>query len=65
MAKLDRTAWLAIYGPLLLVMLVGFFVAYQFVEPAPPRTFTLATGGVDGAYHLYGQRYPGARRHHR
>jgi TRAP transporter TAXI family solute receptor len=57
MAKLDRTAWLAIYGPLLLVMLVGFFVAYQFVEPAPPRTFTLATGGVDGAYHLYGQRY--------
>ena len=57
MAKLDRTAWLAIYGPLLLVMLAGFFVAYQFVEPAPPRTFTLATGGVDGAYHLYGQRY--------
>ena len=57
MAKLDRTAWLAIYGPLLLVMLAGFVVAYQFVEPAPPRTFTLATGGVDGAYHLYGQRY--------
>ncbi len=57
MAKLDRTAWLAIYAPLLLVMLAGFVVAYQFVEPAPPRTFTLATGGVDGAYHLYGQRY--------
>jgi TRAP transporter TAXI family solute receptor len=57
MPKLDRTAWLAIYGPLLLVMLAGFVVAYQFVEPAPPRSFTLATGGVDGAYHLYGQRY--------
>ncbi len=57
MAKLDRTAWIAIYGPLLLVMLAGFVVAYQFVEPAPPRTLTLATGGVDGAYHLYGQRY--------
>ncbi len=57
MAKLDRTAWLTIYGPLLLVMLAGFVVAYQFVEPAPPRTFTMATGGVDGAYHLYGQRY--------
>jgi TRAP transporter TAXI family solute receptor len=57
MPKLDRTAWLAIYGPLLFVMLAGFVIAYQFVEPAPPRTFVMATGGVDGAYHLYGQRY--------
>lgn len=49
--------WLAIYGPALLLMLLGFVVAYQFVEPAPPHSLTLATGGVDGAYHLFGQKY--------
>ncbi|MDX1594842.1 MAG: TAXI family TRAP transporter solute-binding subunit [Gammaproteobacteria bacterium] len=49
--------WLAIYGPALLVMLAGFVVAYQFVEPAPPERLTLATGGPGGAYHLFGQRY--------
>ena len=55
----DRTGRdrLGIYGPALLVMLLGFVVAYQFVEPAPPRSFTLASGGIDGAYHLYAERY--------
>ena len=62
----DRTGRerLGIYGPALLVMLLGFVVAYQFVEPAPPRTFTLATGGIDGAYHLFGQRYRAALARH-
>ncbi|MEM7704666.1 MAG: TAXI family TRAP transporter solute-binding subunit [Pseudomonadota bacterium] len=33
----------------------GFLLAYQFVEPAPPKELTLATGGPDGAYHKLGQ----------
>lgn len=46
-----------IFGGALLLLVVGFFIAYQFVEPAPPRTLTLSTGNPDGAYHLFGERY--------
>ncbi len=44
-------------GPAIIVTLIGFIVAYQFVDPAPPKRITLATGGTDGAYYLFGQRY--------
>jgi len=46
-----------IYGFALLLVLAGFVIAYQFVEPAPPRTLTLSTGGPGGGYHLFGERY--------
>ena len=49
--------FLKVYGPILLLIAVGFVVAYQFVDPAPPRTLTLATGSPEGAYHAYGERY--------
>jgi len=38
----------------LLVVLVGFLIAYQFVKPAPPSHIVLATGGPNGAYHAFG-----------
>jgi len=31
--------------------------AYQFVEPAPPKTFTIATAGADGSYFAFAERY--------
>jgi TRAP transporter TAXI family solute receptor len=34
--------------------LIGFLVAYQFVEPAPPNRLILATGSPGGAYHAFG-----------
>lgn len=43
--------------PFILVGAVFFYIAWQFVEPAPPNHFTLATGGVGGAYEQTGQRY--------
>lgn len=46
------TAW-----PIIIVSMLGFVVAYQFVEPAPPRQLTLTTGGESGAYYLFGKRY--------
>lgn len=49
--------FLKIYGPILALIVLGFVVAYQFVDPAPPRRLTLATGSPDGAYHAYGERY--------
>ena len=44
-------------GTSLLLTLIGFIIAWQFVNPAPPRTLTLATGQADGAYYLFAQRY--------
>jgi TRAP transporter TAXI family solute receptor len=34
--------------------LAGFLLAYQFVEPAPPKVITLATGSPTGAYQAFG-----------
>lgn len=48
---------LGVLAPAIILALIGFIVAYQFVDPAPPKRIVLATGGADGAYYLYGQRY--------
>jgi TRAP-type uncharacterized transport system substrate-binding protein len=44
-------------GPAIILALVGCFVAWQFVNPAPPDTITIATGQPDGAYLLFAERY--------
>ncbi len=41
-------------GIVILLVLAGFLLAYQFVEPAPPTVITLATGSPTGAYHAFG-----------
>ncbi|MFC5300005.1 TAXI family TRAP transporter solute-binding subunit [Azospira restricta] len=46
------TAW-----PIVLVVTIGFVVAYQFVKPAPPSRLAIATGSESGAYHAFAQRY--------
>ncbi len=46
------TAW-----PIVLITAIGFAVAYQFVEPAPPRHMTISTGSETGAYYAYAKRY--------
>lgn len=46
------TAW-----PIITVTAIGFYVAYQFVEPAPPRTMSISTGNASGAYYAYAKRY--------
>ena len=46
------TAW-----PILLITAMGLAVAYQFVEPAPPRRITISTGSESGAYHAYAREY--------
>jgi len=52
-----RTIWLRFWGPSLTVLVLGFCLAFYFMEPAPPGSFTLATGDPEGAYHAYGLRY--------
>ena len=46
------TAW-----PIVLITAIGFVVAYQFVQPAPPSRMTISTGGETGAYYAYAKRY--------
>ena len=45
------------FGTAIILALAGFFVAWQFVNPAPPDTITIATGQQGGAYLLFAERY--------
>lgn len=45
------------FGPAIALTLIGFIIAWQFVNPAPPHTITIATGQADGAYYLFAERY--------
>ena len=49
---LFATAWW-----IFLIVGIGFAVAYQFVEPAPPKRIVITTGGEAGAYYQFAQRY--------
>lgn len=49
---LFATAWWII-----LIVGIGFVVAFQFVEPAPPKRIVITTGGQAGAYYQFAQRY--------
>ena len=49
--------YLKFIGPGTIISILGFFIAYQFVDPAPPRQLTIATGSTDGAYYAFGQEY--------
>ena len=49
---LFATAWWII-----LIAGIGFVVAYQFVQPAPPKKIVISTGGESGAYYQFAQRY--------
>lgn len=46
-----------VYGPAIILTLVGFIVTYQFVDPAPPKHLVIATGMKKGAYYGYGKAY--------
>lgn len=48
---------LLIFAPALLITVIGFVIAFQFVEPEPPRHITMATGPAEGAYYRLALRY--------
>lgn len=49
---LFATAWWII-----LIVGIGFVVAYQFVQPAPPKKIVITTGSETGAYYQFAKRY--------
>jgi TRAP transporter TAXI family solute receptor len=51
---LDR---ITVAGPIFLLVVAGFVVAYQFVEPAPPDRLVLAAGPDGGRYRALAGEY--------
>ena len=49
---LFATAWW-----IFLIVGIGFAIAFQFVQPAPPRKIVITTGSDAGAYNAYANRY--------
>ncbi len=52
----QRESWL-VYGGAIFLAIAAFVVTFQFVEPAPPKTLTIASGSAEGAYHQYALRF--------
>lgn len=46
-----------LYGGALALLLLGFVLAYQFVEPAPPKQLRISTGSPQNAYFQYASQY--------
>jgi len=55
--KLDTKEKLKIFGPAIVITIIAFVAAYQFVAPAPPRRLSMGTGSPQGAYFAYGKTY--------
>jgi TRAP transporter TAXI family solute receptor len=49
--------FLKVYGPIVLLIVAGFVVTWQFVAPAPPRHLRLAAGQPGGAYAEFAKHY--------
>jgi len=41
----------------IVLLLGGFYLAYQFVEPAPPTRLSISTGSKEGAYYAHALQY--------
>ena len=41
----------------IVLIIAGFWLAYQFVEPAPPTDLTISTGSKEGAYYANALKY--------
>ncbi len=52
----QRREFLLIAAPAIAIAGAALWLAYQFVEPAPPRTVVMSTGSAKGAYHMVATR---------
>ena len=46
-----------IWLPLMVILVIGFYVAWQFVPASAANTLKIAVGGTSGAYYDYAKRY--------
>jgi TRAP transporter TAXI family solute receptor len=52
--------FLKVYTPIALLIVAGFVVTYQFIDPAPPHHLRMAAGAPGGAYAAFAKRYQAA-----
>lgn len=43
--------------PIIAIVYAGFWGAYQFVSPAPPRDLTISAGHIQGTYYTFANKY--------
>lgn len=58
--RLREASWrdlLLVALPSLLLLIGGFWLAAQFIRPAPPKQLILSSGGDGGAYQRFAARY--------
>jgi len=55
--KLTLRERLKLFLPAIGLTIIGFFVAYQFVDPAPPRAISIACGPQEGANFMFAKAY--------
>jgi TRAP transporter TAXI family solute receptor len=53
----DLRDTIKIFGPAVLITIIGFVVAYQFVAPAPPEHISIGAGPPESAYYNYAKAY--------
>ncbi len=46
-----------IFIPTIAIVYAGFWGAYQFVSPAPPRNISISAGNIHGTYYSFAQKY--------
>lgn len=54
-SQIHEFLWIGL--PAVTLVLGAFWLAYQFVEPAPPRRLAITSGGETGAYYGFAKRY--------
>jgi len=52
-----RALWLKVWGGGFVVVLLGFCLAWFFIQPAPPRDIYMAVGATEGAYFQFANAY--------
>lgn len=57
LSELSPRDLLAVGLPLLLLLIAGFWFASRFIQPAPPDTLVLSSGGEGGAYQRFASAY--------
>lgn len=55
--RAGRREFFKAFGPGLIVTVIGFAIAFYFVEPPPPHELTMATGPADGNYYAAAHQY--------
>lgn len=56
-SRLSKRDLAAIGLPAVALIAAAFWVAYLFVEPAPPERIVMTTGSEEGAYHAFALQY--------